>query len=64
MLQNDTGVILDAWVNLFNSKNPFCAETEAATQALKIAEELTFGGSVARGTCLQHYYGFTWALTV
>lgn len=37
VLQNDGGVVLGAWTDCFRSENPFCAETEAAVQALKIA---------------------------
>lgn len=40
LLRNDRGLILGAWVNHFESDNPFCAETEAALQALHIANEL------------------------
>lgn len=40
VLRNSDGQILGTWVNRFASENPFCAEAEAAIQALKIAGEL------------------------
>lgn len=37
VLRNASDVIVGAWVNHFQSENPFCAEIEAAIQALKLA---------------------------
>lgn len=40
VLRDSEGAIVGAWVNHFNLDNPFCAEAEATTQALKIAAQL------------------------
>lgn len=40
VLHDHRGTILGAWVTGLVSDNPFCAETEAAIQALKRAQEL------------------------
>lgn len=52
VLRDSDGRIMGAWTNRFMSDNPFCAETEVAIQALKIAVELrienaTFEGDAA-----------------
>lgn len=36
VLRNASSVIVGTWVNCFQSENPYCVETEAATQALKL----------------------------
>lgn len=42
VLRNHDGLILGAWVNRFVSVNSYCAETEAAIQALEIANHQGF----------------------
>lgn len=40
VIRNDMGTILGAWTNYFMLQNLFCAEAEAAVQALKILQDL------------------------
>lgn len=40
VLRNSRGSIVCAWTNRFSSRNPFCAEAEAAAQAFNIANDL------------------------
>lgn len=40
VLRNEHRLILGACTNRFQAENPFCAEAEAAVQALKVADEL------------------------
>lgn len=40
VLRNEMGAILGAWVNHFTHENAYCAEIEAAIQALKISDSL------------------------
>lgn len=52
VLKNDCGAILGAWTNRFQSENTFCAEAEAAAQALKIATSLNLEKVTVQGNAL------------
>lgn len=52
VLRNDIVVVLGAWTNCFQSENAFCAETEAAVQAFKIADSLRLDRTTIEGDAL------------
>lgn len=48
-LRNSDNILLGAWINHFSSDNPFCAEAEAAFQALRIATDLQLDRVIVEG---------------
>lgn len=49
VFHNLSGCILGVWVNHFRVDNPYCAETEAILQALKIATHLNIDRAIFEG---------------
>lgn len=52
ILRDEGGNILGAWINHFSTDNAYCAEAEAAIQALKIAEELRLDKVILEGDAM------------
>lgn len=59
VFRNDLGVVLGAWTNCFKSENSFCVETEAAVQALKIAQSLQLERVTFEGDALNVILAFS-----
>lgn len=52
VLRDMHGDIKEAWINHFESLNPYCTETEATIQALRMAMELRLDKVIFQGDAL------------